>query len=138
MFAPRIQPGIVFYDGVCALCNGWVRFVLKRTAPGTISFAPLQGETARQRASIPGEVRTVVLVLHPGEAQERVLLRSSAALELLNQIGGVWRMVSWLRIVPRCVRDWVYDFIAVRRYQWFGNYDTCPAPLPEWRNRFLP
>jgi predicted DCC family thiol-disulfide oxidoreductase YuxK len=59
-------------------------------------------------------------------------------LRLLDHVGGFWRMVSWLRIIPRWIRDWVYDVIAARRYRWFGKFDACPLPPAEWRERFLP
>ena len=138
MFAARQDQGIVFYDGVCGLCDRWVRFILKRDKHRTLRFAPLQGEAAKTRKDLPAELRTVVLVVRPGTVNEQIFMRSDAALRLLDHVGGFWRILSWLRIVPRPIRDWVYDFIAQRRYRWFGKFESCPLPPPEWQDRFLP
>lgn len=138
MLAARQDNGIVFYDGVCGLCDRWVRFVLKRDKQRTLRFAPLQGKTAQARKDLPAELRTVVFVLRRGASGEQIFTRSEAALRLLDHLGGCWRIVSWLRLIPRPIRDAVYDAIARHRYQWFGQFDTCPLPSPEWRDRFLP
>jgi len=138
MFAARQDQGIVFYDGVCGLCDRWVRFILKRDKHRTLRFAPLQGEAAKTRKDLPAELRTVVLVVRPGTVNEQTFMRSDAALRLLDHVGGFWRILSWLRIVPRPIRDWVYDLIAQRRYRWFGKFESCPLPPPEWQDRFLP
>lgn len=138
MFEGRQQTGIVFYDGECGLCDRSVRFLLPRDRQAALRFAPLQGETARRRTDLPSELRSVIFVTQPGTAQEQVYSRSEAALRLLDHVGGVWRIVSWLRVVPRPFRDWVYDRIAQRRYRWFGKFASCRVPSPEWRQRFLP
>lgn len=138
MLAARQEKGIVFYDGVCGLCDRWVRFVLKRDKHRTLRFAPLQGETARARKDLPAELRTVVFILRPGAPDEQSYTRSEAALRLLDHLGGFWRMVSWLRLIPRPIRDAGYDAIARRRYQWFGKFESCRVPPPEWRGQFLP
>ncbi len=138
MFEGRQQNGIVFYDGVCGLCDRSVHFLLAQDKRQTLRFAPLQGATARQRTDLPETLRSVVFVTQPGTAQERSYFRSDAALRLLDHVGGFWRIVSWLRVIPRAWRDWGYDVIARRRYQWFGKFDTCRVPSPELRQRFLP
>lgn len=129
---------IVFYDGVCGLCDRTVQFVLKRDRKRRIFFAPLQGETAKRRADLPADLRSIVFVTNFGTAQERVYFRSYAVLRILDQLGGFWRAVSWLRIIPRPLRDAIYDTVAQRRYQWFGKFDTCRVPSPDVRARFLP
>jgi len=138
MLNARHQRGIVFYDGVCGLCDRWIRLIVKGDVHQSILFAPLQGETARNRSDLPTDIHTVVLVLQPDPATEAVYSRSDAALLLLDHIGGGWRIVSWLRIIPRGIRDAVYDFVARHRYAWFGKFDSCPTPPPQWQNRFLP
>lgn len=138
MLEGRPENGIVFYDGVCGLCDRAVRFLLARDKKRTLKFAPLQGETARQRNDLPEELRSVIFVAQAGTALEQIYFRSEAALRLLDHVGGFWRLVSWLRIIPRPARDWVYDAIARRRYRWFGKFDTCRVPAPEVRDRFLP
>lgn len=138
MLAARRQNGIIFYDGVCGLCDRWVRFIVKRDKWQTLRFAPLQGATAKLRNDLPPELRSVVLVLEPGTAREQIFTRSEAALRLLDHVGGGWRVVSWLRCIPRSIRDWAYNLIAARRYRWFGKFESCPLPPAEWHDRFLP
>lgn len=138
MFAARQENGIVFYDGGCGLCDRSVQFLLARDKGQTLKFAPLQGSTAQQRADLPAEMRSVVFVTQPGTPHEQIYFRSEAALRLLDHVGGGWRLVSWLRIIPPSIRDGVYNAIAKRRYRWFGKIDTCRIPAPEVRARFLP
>lgn len=126
---------VVLYDGVCGLCNGFVQWVLKRDDGGTLKFATLQGDVGEAaRASIP-ELANVdsIVVLHKGGAW----IRSTAALEVARYIGGGWSLAAAAYIVPRFIRDAVYDFVARNRYGWFGKYDACPLPTPEQRGRFL-
>src|SRR6187551_2516161 len=116
MLEARQDNGIVFYDGVCGLCGRWVRFVVKRNKQRTLRFAPLQGETAKARADLRAELRTIVFVVRAGTPTEQTFTRSEASLRLLDHLGGFWRLVSWLRLIPRPIRDAVYDMIAKRRY----------------------
>ena len=67
-----------------------------------------------------------------------MFVRSGAVLEALRDVGGFWRVVSWLRVIPRPVRDRVYDFIAAHRYRWFGKYEACRLPTPQDREQLLP
>lgn len=138
MLPGRQQNGLVFYDGVCGLCDRSVRFLLKRDRQKSLRFAPLQGETARRRADLPTELRSVIFITQPDTPEEAVHYRSEAALRLLDHVGGFWRIVSWLRVIPRPLRDWVYDGIAGRRYRWFGRFDACRVPPAAWQHRFLP
>jgi predicted DCC family thiol-disulfide oxidoreductase YuxK len=129
---------IVFYDGVCGLCDRTVQFLLKRDTAQRFKFAPLQGETAGQRTDLPADMRSIVFVANLGTAQEQLYFRSEAVLRILGCLGGFWRVVSWLRLIPRPLRDAIYDAIATRRYRWFGKFDACRVPSPELRGRFLP
>jgi len=135
---PVSPAGIVFYDGVCGLCDRTVQFLLKRDTAQSFKFAALQGETAKQRNDLPNDLTSVAFVAKSGTAQEQIYFRSDAVLQMLDQIGGFWSIVSWLRIIPRPVRDAIYDMIAKRRYQWFGKFDACRIPSPELHARFLP
>lgn len=129
---------IVFYDGVCGLCDRTVQFLLKRDTAQRLKFAPLQGEIAKRRADLPADLKSIVFVTNHGTTQEQLYFRSDAVLQILNQLGGFWRVVSWLRIIPRPLRDAIYNAIAQRRYRWFGKFDVCRVPSPEIRARFLP
>ncbi|MGA9885453.1 MAG: DCC1-like thiol-disulfide oxidoreductase family protein [Candidatus Acidiferrales bacterium] len=146
MSAPQIgppgepQPEILFYDGHCALCHGAVKFVLKHDRNGTaFCFAPLQGGTFIAR--VPPNLRTtlpdsIVVLTNEGD----LLLQSDAFLHILTRLGGGWRILaSMLRVVPRFVRDAVYNFVAQIRYRVFGvRSDLCPLVSPELRSRFYP
>jgi predicted DCC family thiol-disulfide oxidoreductase YuxK len=130
---------IVFFDGVCSLCNGYVRFLMKRDTEGKYYVAPLDGDTATEllpERFLTEDVDSIVYMDRSGNTPE-YYSRSTAVIEILTGLGGVWRLVAVLRIIPAFVRDAVYDFVANNRYDWFGKHDTCPAPEPGWKDRFL-
>jgi predicted DCC family thiol-disulfide oxidoreductase YuxK len=138
--AVPLSSEILFYDGHCALCHGAVKFVLKRDRPGAaFRFAPLQGTTfvekvpAEKRAGLPD---SVIVLTDDGQ----LLTRSEAFLHILRRLGGGWQVLAgFLAIVPRAIRDAVYNFIARIRYSVFGRRDDlCPIMPPDLRDRFLP
>jgi len=135
-----VPPRLVLFDGVCGFCDRAVRWLLARDPDGRLAFAPLQGETAAalraRHPEIPEEADTVVYVETLGEA-ERVFLRSEAVFRLLGQLDGPWRCLAWLRWVPRPLADRCYRVFARHRYRLFGKLDTCPAPPPGERARFV-
>jgi predicted DCC family thiol-disulfide oxidoreductase YuxK len=139
---PSPRKGLVLFDGVCVLCDRSMRWLLDADRRGVLSFAPLQGETAKAvRARHPGSgdsLSTVVYVRNPGSPAERVYLRSDAAAAILGDLGGGYRLLSWLRVIPRPVRDALYDWVAARRYRWFGKLDSCRLPDAGTAGRFLP
>ena len=127
-------PAVVYFDGVCGLCNRFVDFVLARDHARRYRFAPLQGSTATARLGDPGEVDPTTIVYE----QDGVLFdRSAAALRIVAGLGGVWGLVAVFGLVPRPIRDAVYDWVARHRYGWFGKHDTCRLPTPEERAVFL-
>lgn len=133
---------VLLYDGECGLCNAVVRFLLREDAAGRLRFAPLQSAAAQAYLRARGLPTTDFdsLVFAPDwEQPERgtPLLRTSGALAAADEIGGVWRVVSWARVVPAAARDLVYKLIARTRYALFGEYRPTPLPEPEWARRFL-
>ena len=132
---------ILLYDGVCGFCTGVVQFVLKHDKKGTLSFAPLQSGLARSiLARFPKfQNADTVVFYEPGTSgsSERAFIRTNASLKLARYLGGFWNvfLVAWL--IPRPIRDFLYDQFAKYRYRWFGKYDTCMIPPPEVRSRFL-
>ena len=132
---------MIFYDGLCELCNRGVRLVLKRDREGVFRFASLQssaGQTILARHGLKADpLDTFYVVPDYGLAGERVFSRSSAAIYVAERLGGVWKAAILLRVLPGCVRDWVYDTIARHRYRMFGRYDTCPLPEARYRDRFI-
>ena len=137
-----VTEGLVLYDGVCALCDGTVRALLVLDRGARLRFAPLQGETAREvLARHPDADRSLSTILYArgaGTSEESVHQRSDAVLSMLYDIGGIAAFAAVLRIVPRPLRDAVYDLVARHRYRWFGKYDACRLPRPGERARFLP
>lgn len=131
---------VVFYDGVCGLCNRTVRFLLAVDRTRVLSFAPLQGAAAddlRRRHGLSEELETLIFVEDYGSERERLASRSTGVLRILARLGGFWRVVSWLRILPSPIRDFVYRVVARYRYRWFGKYETCPLPSAQTAERFL-
>ena len=138
---PAANP-IVLYDGVCALCNRFVTFVLARDRAAAFRFASLQSEYSRttlvRHGRNPRELTTLVLVLDPGLPTERLFDKSSAALEVLKRLPGGWRGLGHvITLAPAPVRDWLYGLVARTRYRTFGKYDVCPVPASAVRDRFL-
>lgn len=133
---PASSEPIVFYDGVCGLCDRTVQRLLNWDRHGRLKFAPLQGDTARQRLgeAVARELKTLVLVDANGEFR-----RSSAVVRILNHLGGRYRILGgMLWVIPRPLRDFAYNFVGARRYRWFGQVDACRLPKPDERERFLP
>lgn len=131
---------LLFYDGYCALCHRAVKFVLKQDRSGkAFRFAPLQGSTLEsrispeRRASLPDSILVLTV-------EGELLVRSDAFIHILRRLGGSWGFwARLLALIPRGLRDWVYDFIARIRYRLFGmREDLCPVLPPEWRARFDP
>ena len=134
------RPELVFYDGHCVLCHWGVKFVLKHDHSGTaFRFAPLQGETflatvpLERRAGIPDSMLVQA-------CDGSLLMRSDAWVHILRRLGGGWNTIAALvAVVPRPLRDVVYDFVARIRYRVFGRRnDLCPTVPPGLRARFDP
>lgn len=126
----------MLYDGVCALCNWAVRFILDRDAGGIFRFAPLQSEIGREwqvRFGLPADALDTVILIHEG----RAYVRSEAAFRILRQLRTAWRVLAVFRVLPASITDLLYQLVARWRYRVFGRYDACPLPPPETRLRFL-
>lgn len=127
---------IVLFDGVCNLCNGFVRFIIERDTKARFRFGTLQSaeamELLRGSPIDPADLATVVYV-----RDGRTLTRSTAALCILGDLGGAWALCWAFMAVPPFIRDGVYRWVARNRYRWFGKRDTCMVPTPELRSRFL-
>jgi predicted DCC family thiol-disulfide oxidoreductase YuxK len=133
---------VVFYDGVCGLCNRLVRFLIRRDRHARLRFAPLQGRLAHTvlpaHGRDPSDLDTIYVLANYGHAPLRLLSRSDAVLYALAELGPLWRAAAAIgRLVPRWAGDAVYDAVARRRYRTFGKLDVCPLPPPERRGRFI-
>ena len=126
----------ILFDGVCNLCNGFVQFVVKRDPQARFRFAALTSDAAQSLLRQSGVTLplpdSMVLV-----EDDAVYLRSDAPLRIARGLVFPWPLLYGLVVVPRFIRDRIYDFIAARRYRWFGRRDVCMIPTPELRRRFL-
>ena len=130
---------LVLFDGTCALCNGFVRFVIARDPAGRFRFAPLQGETGRRACESAGLTRPgggdpdTVVVLEQGMAR----VRSDAVLAIAARLPFPWPILTLGRLAPRSLRDGLYRWVARNRHRWFGHPSHCTVPDPGIRGRFL-
>lgn len=134
---------VLFFDGVCGLCNRSVDFVLSRDRREAIRFAPLQGETAKRVLSsefrVPSSKTQTFDTIVWLDSSSREFVRSAAAVRVLWRLGGVWSLIgSLLWLNPRPLRDLGYRLVAANRFRWFGKQQTCRLPTPAERERFLP
>jgi len=129
------QP-IILFDGVCNLCNRVVGFVIRRDKKGTIRFAALQSESGQellQQYHLPAAAMESFIFIEKGKAYSR----SSAALKLCRHLGRLWPLCYGFMIVPKFIRDAVYNWVANHRYKWFGVRTECMMPTPEIKAKFL-
>jgi predicted DCC family thiol-disulfide oxidoreductase YuxK len=130
------QKPIILFDGICNLCNSSVQKVIKNDPGGKFMFASLQSEPGQEllrKYQLPrNDFNSFVLIMH-----DRPFTRSSAALLVARQMKGLWKLLYGFMIIPKFLRDGVYNLIANNRYKWFGKQDTCMLPTPDLRARFL-
>lgn len=127
---------IILFDGICNLCNGTVRFLLKRDRRGVFRFASLQSDAGKN----------LLYQFHISEEKMNTLFyirntycfrQSTAILEILNDLGGGWKLLYPLKWIPSFIRDHVYNIIAANRYKLFGKKSSCMIPSPKIKDRFL-
>ena len=136
-----VNAPVLLYDGVCGFCNRTVQLILAHDKHGTLRFAALQstyGKALVARHSILRNVDSLVFIeTSPGANEECVFIRSSAVLRVAMYLGGRWKLLCVLSIIPRPLRDFFYDLFAKYRYTLFGKHDSCLIPSPDVRARFL-
>lgn len=127
---------ILLFDGVCNLCNGVVKFIIKQDTKGKFSFAPLQSSVGQQLLKTFGlnaeDFDSLVYI-----EGKKYYVKSSACLYVLKRLGGIWKFFFVFMLLPLSVRDFVYDCIARSRYTIFGRQNECMVPSPEIRKKFL-
>jgi predicted DCC family thiol-disulfide oxidoreductase YuxK len=129
------QDSILLFDGECNLCNGSVDFVIRRDRKRRFRFAALQspaGARLRRSLAVPPQVDSLVLI-EDGVAY----IRSSAALRVATGLNMPWPLLWIFMLVPRVIRDAVYEWVARNRTIWFGKRDTCRVATDEERSRFI-
>lgn len=132
---------LILFDGVCGLCNGLARFVLPRDRKDRFRFAPLQSDFARSMLARFGrnadDLDTFYVIEHYDGPRARALDRDRAAIFVLERLGFPWVLAWVFNVVPRFLRRPVYNFVARRRYRWFGKFGTIPLPPEDFRHKFL-
>jgi len=139
---PAAEHPVIFYDGVCALCNRMNQFVLRNDPGGIFYFASLQSPLGKhvlaKYGAAASDLDSILVAIHYNLPDEVLLSRSDAILGILQRLGGISRLVAALgRVCPKLLRDWIYNRIARNRYRVFGRTDSCLLPRPEYRDRFL-
>jgi predicted DCC family thiol-disulfide oxidoreductase YuxK len=131
-----VQTSVILFDGVCNLCNGWVRFVIRRDPNGIFRFAAQQTPAGRaiieDRIGGSDQLSSIILI-----EDHAIYVESDAILQILTRLGAPWSWVALFRIIPRRIRDACYRFIANHRYRWFGRTEVCQVPSAELRSRFI-
>jgi predicted DCC family thiol-disulfide oxidoreductase YuxK len=130
------QAPLILFDGVCNLCNGWVRFVIWCDPSGIFRFAAQQTPTGQaiigEHLSGTTQSSSVILI-----EDDSIYTESDAILQILARLGAPWSWIALLRILPRPARDACYRFIVRHRYQWFGRTEACQIPSADVRSRFV-
>ena len=127
---------IILFDGVCNFCNNSVNFVIKRDKKAQIHFAPLHSEKAiqlLQQYHLPADVMNSFIFIENNKAYSR----STAALKVCRYLGNGWPLCYGFIIIPKFIRDGIYNWIAKNRYKWFGIRQQCMIPTPDVKARFL-
>ncbi|GAB3177739.1 thiol-disulfide oxidoreductase DCC family protein [Telluribacter humicola] len=127
---------IVFFDGVCNLCNGAVNFLIDHDSKQQLKYASLQskaGQAVLQKYGLPQDEYESFLLLK----EDKLYQKSDAALEVARLLGGAWAGLYVFKLIPRFIRDAVYNWVASNRYRWFGKNSSCRIPTPELRERFV-
>ena len=130
------RPILLLFDGVCNLCNGFVKFIIKRDPSGKFNFASLQSDFGRSqlvRMKLDPDLLYSLIVIDKGKAMER----SDAVLHIARHLGIPWKWFSVFNFIPRFLRDGIYNIVARGRYRIFGKRESCMIPTPELKKRFV-
>lgn len=127
---------VVLYDGECNLCNNTVKFIIKRDKKKKIKFAALQSEYAqrifREKQIKQDYIESIILLYN-----NKLYYKSYAALTIFKYLAGLWPVMYIFIIIPKFIRDYIYDYIAKNRIKWFGKTETCLVMTPELKKRFI-
>lgn len=127
---------VILFDGVCNLCNGFVRFVLKRDKYKIFQFASLQspyGTGLSSYFNLPvSDPETIIL--YDGD---KILTGSDAVIKIVGSLSGIWKIIFLFKIIPRFIRNWFYRLLARNRYRIFGKKDQCMVPSTNAKDRFM-
>jgi len=133
----EVSKKIILFDGVCNLCNSSIQFVIKRDKDDVFRYAALQSEIGQELISERGldtSTTDSIILIEPTVAY---YTKSDAALQIGSHLKGCRTISKVLNLIPRVLRNIVYDFVARYRYRWYGKKDECMVPTPELKAKFL-
>ena len=125
---------IIYFDGLCGICNKFVDFILRKDSDDKFVFAPLQGKTAEQNLS-PTLLKNLNTLVY--QTPQKTYIKSDASLMILFHLGRIYKVAIILRLVPKFIRDGIYSYIAKNRYEWFGKRKECRLPTEYEKDKIL-
>ena len=129
---------LILFDGICNLCNSSVLYVIKRDKNEKFLFAPLESDIGNkiiQKFSIDTKETDSILLYNP--LKDSLTYKSTAALLIAKELGFPTNILTLFLIVPKAIRNWVYNYIAKNRYKWYGKKESCMIPTPELKAKFI-
>lgn len=135
---PKVNEGdqIILFDGVCKLCNGWTRFIIRFDKHKRFKLCAVQSEEGQailRWFGYPTDYFETMLLVQGN----RAIGRSDSFLAVMAQLPFPWNLLRVLKLLPKGFRDWFYDRIALNRYRLFGKYNVCLLAAADHENRFL-
>ena len=138
-FSDFENSNVIFFDGYCFLCNRIVDFLISKDRNQLLQFASIQSEFAsnmfssQQMFILEDQKLSTVVFLQKG----KIKTKSEAVIAIISTFGGVYRLANVFHLIPRSFRDFLYMFVANRRYRWFGKRDFCRMPTDEDLGRLI-
>ena len=131
-----VSDKVILYDGVCKLCNAWSNFIIKHDRQRVFKLCSVQSIEGKQillHFGLPSESYETMLYVEGNQSFQK----SDAFFQIMAKLGYPWKIVCIFKVIPKWLRDWMYDRIALNRYSLFGKYDYCTLPSPDHEARFL-
>lgn len=125
---------IIFFDGVCPMCNRGVNFLISKDKRNIFAYAPLEGITAREKLSKKDLENMDTIIYMKGNKTYKY---SDAVIKSLSDLGGLWKLFLLFKVLPKFIRDGVYKYISKNRYKWFGKKKICQISTPKERGKIL-
>jgi predicted DCC family thiol-disulfide oxidoreductase YuxK len=127
---------VIIFDGICNLCCGWVQYLIRRDKTMKFRFVSIQSETGQKLLKqVQGKDKMTESIIYL--KGDKCFRESSAVLEILTDLGGAWKLIAVLKLIPKPIRNKFYQLIAKKRYRYFGKRTTCLLPTPVNKKRFL-
>jgi len=131
-----VSDKVILFDGVCKLCNAWSNFIIKHDRQRVFKLCSVQSKEGKQillHFGLPSESYETMLYVEGNQSFQK----SEAFFQIMIQMDYPWKIVCIFKVIPKPLRDWMYDRIALNRYSLFGKYDYCTLPSPDHEARFL-